>query len=209
MANRLLQRIALPLSGLVGSSAIRLTRLFMRLRYENREVLERLRGAGEHFILAFWHGQLFMMPYVYPRGRIAILISRHRDGEYISRAMEWLGYATVRGSTTSGGGMALRGMVRQFQRGSDLAFTPDGPRGPRHRVQMGVVQAARLTGGPIVPVAFDSSKKNSSGAGIDSSCRCLFPPGCSYSASRSGSIGIRTGTGSSASAWRSRRPWPG
>jgi lysophospholipid acyltransferase (LPLAT)-like uncharacterized protein len=161
MASRILQSIARPLSGLLGSTAIRVTRRLMRLRYDNREVMDRIRARGERVILAFWHGQLFMMPYVYPSDRIAILISQHRDGEYISRAMEWLGFTSVRGSTTSGGGMALRGLVRHFHQDFDLAITPDGPRGPRHRAQSGVVQVARLTGGPIVPVGFDSSKKNS------------------------------------------------
>jgi hypothetical protein len=94
------------------------------------------------------------MSYAYPGGRIAILISEHRDGEHIARTMERFGHGAVRGSTTSGGAAALRGAVRMAERGYDLGFTPDGPRGPRHKAQMGVVAAARLTGLPIVPVGF-------------------------------------------------------
>jgi lysophospholipid acyltransferase (LPLAT)-like uncharacterized protein len=206
MASRILQRIALPLAGLLGSTAIRLTRLSMRLEYVNREVMDRLREGGEKIILAFWHGQLFMMPYVYPGEQITILVSRHRDGEYISRAMEWFGFATTRGSTTSGGGLALRGMVKKYRQGFDLAFTPDGPRGPRHRVQPGVIQAGRLTGGPIVPVAFDCTKKNFSGAGTGSSCRGRFRPESSSSASRSGSTGAPAGTNSNENGWNWSMP---
>ena len=39
-----------------------------------------------------------------------------------------------------------------------MAFTPDGPRGPRHVVQPGVIQAARLARIPIIPVAFGASR---------------------------------------------------
>jgi hypothetical protein len=99
------------------------------------------------------------MPYSY-RGRgIAIVISAHRDGELIARTMRHFGHEALRGSSTSGGAAALRGAVRALRSGRDVGFTPDGPKGPRHRVQAGVVQAARMSGVPIVPVAFASSRR--------------------------------------------------
>ncbi|MBI4161777.1 MAG: DUF374 domain-containing protein [Acidobacteria bacterium] len=183
------------MAGFLGALAIRLARRLMRLRYVNREVVAGLRGEGRRFILAFWHGQLFLMPYAYPGGRIAVLISRHRDGEYISRTLEALGCRTARGSSSSGGGAALRELVRRYREGYDLAVTPDGPRGPRHRAQPGVIQAARLTGASIVPVAFDCSKKNSCRPGTGSSCRCRSRRDTSPTARRSGSNATRIGPG--------------
>jgi lysophospholipid acyltransferase (LPLAT)-like uncharacterized protein len=53
----------------------------------------------------------------------------------------------------------LRGMVRFFESGGHLAITPDGPQGPKHVVQKGVVELARLTSAPIVPVAYGASRK--------------------------------------------------
>lgn len=150
--------IALPLVPRLASGLVRCLRATMRLRCEGREGLEALRAQGRAYIHAFWHGHLLMMPYAYPGGRIAILISEHRDGEYIARTMHRFGHTTVRGSSTSGGASALRGAVRKAREGFDLGFTPDGPRGPRHVVQMGVIAAARLTGLPIVPVAFGASR---------------------------------------------------
>ncbi len=176
MANRLLKRITIPLVGILGPIAIRLVRRSMRLRFVNRERFDRLREQGKPVLLAFWHGQLFMMPYAYSGNRVSIMISRHQDGEFISRAMESFGFNITRGSTSTGGSMALRAMVKRFRQGFDLAFTPDGPRGPRHRVQSGVIQAARLTGGAILPVSFDCSKKNSSGPGTGSWFPCPFRP---------------------------------
>jgi len=147
---------------------IRLTRACMRVRYDGRERLEELQRQGVPYILAFWHGRLFLMPYCYPGERIAILISEHRDGELISRTMQRFGFATARGSSTRKGALGLREVLRRLDAGFDAAITPDGPRGPREVVQGGVIAAARLSGAPIIPVAFSCSKKNSSIPGIAS-----------------------------------------
>jgi len=142
----------------LASLFIRGVRATMSLRCSGREGLEALRAGGRTYIHAFWHGHLLLMPYAYPGGRIAILISEHRDGEYIARTMARFGHHSVRGSTTSGGAAALRKAVRMARSGWDLGFTPDGPRGPRHEVQRGVILAARLSGSPIVPVSFAASR---------------------------------------------------
>ena len=62
------------------------------------------------------------------------------------------------GSTTRGGVAALKAMIREIRSGRDVAFTPDGPRGPRFRVQPGIVQAAASTGVPILPVGYAVSR---------------------------------------------------
>ena len=145
----------------LANGLIRLVRRTMRVRYAGREAMERFLDARKPFILAFWHGQLFLMRYAFPGRQITILISRHRDGELIARTMELFGLDTSRGSSTEGGASGLREVVRKVRNGYSVGFTPDGPRGPRHLAQAGVVQAARIAGIPIVPVAFSASKKNS------------------------------------------------
>ena len=45
-----------------------------------------------------------------------------------------LGYRTVRGSSSRGAARALRGAERELQEGRAVAFTPDGPRGPRREL---------------------------------------------------------------------------
>jgi len=133
---------------------IRCVHATLRVRHLGREPLDRLQRTGKPYIHAFWHGRLLLMPFSYRGRRITILISQHRDGEYIARTMEQLGFHTTRGSTTRGGAAALRQCVRRLREGFDLGITPDGPRGPRQEVQAGVIEAARLSGAPIVPVAF-------------------------------------------------------
>jgi len=143
---------------------IHATRLTMRLTRVNARVVEQLRDAGRPYVHAFWHGQLFLMPFSYLGPRIAIMISAHSDGELIARTMKLFGHGWIKGSTTSGAAGALRGAVRALRAGTDVGFTPDGPRGPRHQAQMGAIQAARLAGAPIVPVAFAASARKVMGS---------------------------------------------
>ena len=155
MTDAMLQRFIPYLANLL----IRSVRCTMRIRHAGRGTVEDLQRSGNRFILAFWHGRLFLMRYAYPGKRITILISRHRDGELIARTMELFGLQASRGSSTEGGAAGLREVVRRVREGYDVAFTPDGPRGPGRVAQMGVIQAARLAGIPIVPVAFGASRK--------------------------------------------------
>ncbi|HSR10730.1 MAG TPA: lysophospholipid acyltransferase family protein, partial [Thermodesulfobacteriota bacterium] len=103
--------------------------------------------------------RLLMMPFLPKRGRVGMMVSRHRDGEFIARAVKLFGIDSLRGSTTQGGTAALRAMIRFYRDGANLAITPDGPQGPRHVVQPGVIELARQTGGPILPVTYSASRK--------------------------------------------------
>ncbi|MCI0567263.1 MAG: lysophospholipid acyltransferase family protein [Acidobacteria bacterium] len=155
-----LESLKLSLIPPLASIWIRLTRATMRIRRENFGPLNALSRSGKPCILAFWHGRMFLMPYSYMGTRVTILVSEHRDGEYISRTMARFGFTTARGSSTRSGAIGLREILRALKRGDDAAFTPDGPRGPRETVQPGVIAAARLSGAAIVPVTFACSKKN-------------------------------------------------
>jgi lysophospholipid acyltransferase (LPLAT)-like uncharacterized protein len=135
---------------------IRILRRTMKLEWRGRERLDALRQDGGQVILAFWHSRLVMMPYVYPGGRITVLSSRHRDSEMLARVLVRLGLDLSKGSSTAGGAAGLRDILRKVRAGYDVGFTPDGPRGPRRKVKPGVVAAARLSGLPVLPVAFSS-----------------------------------------------------
>ena len=145
---------------LAGTAAllIRAIRATVRLRFHGAEELRRREAAGERFILAFWHRHLLLMPYVYRGQRISVLVSRSRDGELIARTVAHFGIDSARGSSSRGGAAGLRELLRKAREGYDLAFTPDGPRGPAGIVQPGVIAAAAATGFPIVPVALAASR---------------------------------------------------
>jgi lysophospholipid acyltransferase (LPLAT)-like uncharacterized protein len=105
------------------------------------------------YIYAFWHENLLVPAYQYGRPDIWVLISQHADGQLIAETCRHLRFKAVRGSTTRGGIEALRTMVKKGQH-SHLAITPDGPRGPRRQVQLGLIYMAAKTGLPIVPIGF-------------------------------------------------------
>ena len=131
----------------------------LRIEFRNREVVQRLRADGKNYIHAFWHGRLLLMPYSYSGKGITLLISKHGDGELLARAMQRFGFDTTRGSTSEGAVESFKALVRKARAGFDIAFTPDGPRGPRYSVTAGPIQLARMTGLPIVPVAFAARNK--------------------------------------------------
>lgn len=144
--------------GWLAAGLIRLLRATLRLRHHGDETLRQWERTGTHFVLAFWHRHLLLMPYSYRGRRIAVMVSQSRDGELIARAVGHLGIDTARGSSSRGGAQGMRELLRQAKKGSDIAFTPDGPRGPRGEVQAGVLMAAQATGWPIVPVAYAATR---------------------------------------------------
>lgn len=128
----------------------------LRVRYVDferiAEVTERHRGA----ILVAWHGRTLIPANVF-RGRgYWALISLSRDGEIQNRIFRRFGYQTVRGSTGRGGVRAALQLAKKIQEGGVLAFTPDGPRGPTHKVQQGTIFLAQRSGCPIVPLGLSA-----------------------------------------------------
>jgi len=170
----------------IGAGLIRVLGWTMRVRTEGADQVDALYREGHHLIIAFWHGRQLMMPLTYRGTEAHILISQHRDGELIHRIVSWFGFRSVRGSTTRGGASALRDLIRLGRSGADLVVTPDGPKGPRHVAQLGVVQLAQATGLPVVPLTFSCSKKNSSRAGIVSWSRTPSVAACIAGAIPSG-----------------------
>jgi len=136
----------------------------LRWRIEdNSSVLART--PNKPVIFAFWHNRLFLMPYLFqkywqPRQRrTAALVSASKDGEKLARVLARFNLICVRGSTSRRGREALRELARAVENGYDVGITPDGPRGPRYRVQIGAVSLAQLTGATIVPVSYALSRK--------------------------------------------------
>lgn len=113
---------------------------------------------GDQFILAFWHRHLLLMPYGYRGRRISVLVSQSKDGELIALTVARLGIDSSRGSSSRGAMAGMRTLLRKAAEGWDIAFTPDGPRGPLREVQPGVILAAAATGLPIQPVAVGASR---------------------------------------------------
>jgi lysophospholipid acyltransferase (LPLAT)-like uncharacterized protein len=171
---RILTTLKLAVVPPFGYGVIRGLGVSVRWQVVGTESVDQLLSQGRRMIIAFWHAQQLMMPFAYRGSEAHVLISRHGDGELICRIIARFGFQAVRGSSTRGGIEALRELIRLGRSGADLVITPDGPRGPAQVAKLGVVQLAKATGLPIVPVAFGCSKKNSSRAGTASCCPIHF-----------------------------------
>jgi lysophospholipid acyltransferase (LPLAT)-like uncharacterized protein len=136
-------------------SALRATLSIERLHFDR--YLE-LRARGVPILFALWHGRMFLPIQIHRRQGIVTMASRSEDGDIIARWLERNGYRVVRGSTSRGGGEALRQMVREIRGGRHAALTVDGPQGPPRAVQAGVLQLARLTGARILPITYSCTR---------------------------------------------------
>jgi lysophospholipid acyltransferase (LPLAT)-like uncharacterized protein len=158
----LLRKLKIRLAGRVLPALIyRIVRLLyasMRIRVVGGEIPRQFHDRGEGVIVVFWHNRLLMCPFAYMGKDMNVLVSRHGDGEIMVNAMKGFGFRPVRGSSSKGGAEALRELVRLVLNNSDLGITPDGPRGPREEVKLGVAHVARITGRPILPLSFASSR---------------------------------------------------
>jgi lysophospholipid acyltransferase (LPLAT)-like uncharacterized protein len=125
----------------------------------NSEIPTFFLGKGKPVICAFWHGRLLMMPFASKGRKLGFLVSPHRDGQVVGKALQRFGFHAILGSTTRKGLTAFKNMLKALQDGYDIALTPDGPRGPRYHVQAGVIELARLTGKPVIPLTFSASRK--------------------------------------------------
>ena len=198
-------RFKLWLLPALAHAVVRLLWRTLRIHRVHAERVEALETVGQNFILAFWHGRQLMVPLSYNGRGIYAMISEHRDGELIHRVLRRFGIGAVRGSSTRGAAKALRQLVRLGRAGYDLAMTPDGPRGPRCVTQPGIIELAKLTGLPIVPLTFAASKKNFSQVGIGLKCHSRSVGDASCGESRSGSSRGPIRRTSRRSVWNCKR----
>lgn len=142
-------------------------RLALRTQLWRIEGDQHLRDAALHnetLIAAFWHEALPISPILWRvakqsgMGPTVVLASKHRDGQMIGNLMVHLGMGLVSGSSSKGGPASFRELVRLLTSGTNVAITPDGPRGPRRVAAPGIAQLAQLAGVRIVPCGAYASR---------------------------------------------------
>ncbi len=113
----------------------------------------------EPCIFALWHAHQCGLYSLEGRNKTNVMISRSKDGEIIARAAEIMGLKTVRGSITRGGASATLELVERIKNGDNGAITVDGPKGPNRVVKKGIIEIAKITGVPIVPITWYSPSR--------------------------------------------------
>lgn len=151
MARRLLSWLAGVLLRLLGGT----------LRWTFVDEAGYMRRAGtEPWLVGVWHNRILCLPLCFEwlcrrHRRLTILTSASRDGETLSNLVAGFGMETVRGSSSRKGVLALRQLQNRLVEGSDVAITPDGPRGPVYKVSPGLLYLAAKTGRPVMTIRVD------------------------------------------------------
>jgi len=98
---------------------------------------------------SFWHACIIPATYMCRNLGVRVMSSNSYDGEYMGRIIRKFGFVAVKGSSSRNAVRALLGLRRALQDGWSVAFTLDGPRGPRYKVKPGPVALARSSGVPL------------------------------------------------------------
>lgn len=147
---RMVENILLLIIPVIIVIIVRAIGFTLRYSFENVKSYNKAKSDG-NAIFVFWHQKFFPLLYSHRNSKINILVSKHRDGEMIARALKLLGFTVTRGSTTQGGMKACRLMTKVIKK-YDIVVTPDGPRGPRYYFSPGAIALAKFSKRPIVPI---------------------------------------------------------
>lgn len=134
--------------------------LTLRRRLNNPDGEKQIRSLPGKFILTLWHGQIFYLFYYCRKfSNLYLLISPSQDGDILARLGQLMGYSVIRGSSFKKAVPSARSLIKVLRREGRIAIIADGSRGPRCKVQPGLLQIAGMTGAPVVPLAFDAERK--------------------------------------------------
>lgn len=130
----------------------------MRIGKAGWEHVDRLRAEKRASVLAIFHGSQLIPLYLMRNRGITPMASLSSDGDFTTTVLHSLGYGAARGSSSRGGARALLEMVKLLKGGTDVAFTVDGPRGPRHIAKPGIVLLAQKSQAPVIPLGIAYEK---------------------------------------------------
>jgi lysophospholipid acyltransferase (LPLAT)-like uncharacterized protein len=124
-----------------------------------RENLDDLTQNDQNWIYATWHNNILMDALFLKKQNLISLVSASTDGRMAARVLELMGNQTVAGSSSRDGTKALLTMIKHIRSGQKGAITPDGPRGPRYKLQEGIIYIAQKTGAAMVPIHIEATRQ--------------------------------------------------
>jgi lysophospholipid acyltransferase (LPLAT)-like uncharacterized protein len=139
------QRIVLRIIIWLGYGIIRLIGPTLRIAVSYEDGAQQTLDQRP-LIASFWHSCMIPATYIFRNMGIRVMSSNSYDGEYMGRIIHKFGFVAVKGSSSRNAVRALLGLRRALEEGWTVAFTLDGPRGPRHKVKPGPVALARSSG---------------------------------------------------------------
>jgi hypothetical protein len=146
------------LVGWLGKGLVDLIFSTIRIRVLDFEKVQ-TEIKSKKFILACWHSRMLIVSYLFKGWGGAAIVSGSKDGEIMAQILKRQGHDTIRGSTSRHGVQALARLIRVLkEKIRPGAMVPDGPRGPRFKVQHGVITLAQKTDYPIVPISYSARR---------------------------------------------------
>jgi len=142
------QRIVLRMIIWAGSWIIRLIGPTLRVSVSSEEGAQQTLDQRP-LVASFWHSCMIPATYIWRNMGIRVMSSNSYDGEYMGRIIHKFGFVAVKGSSSRNAVRALLGLRRALEEGWTVAFTLDGPRGPRRKVKPGPVALGRSSGVPL------------------------------------------------------------
>ena len=125
----------------------------------NDETIKKLDDENKNYVLAFWHGTMLLPWYLHGNPKCAALISKSKDGDLLAKILKHWNYNVVRGSSSTGGDIALAIMIDFAKNDYSITITPDGPRGPVHKFKAGAVITAKKSKVPLILAGVGYQKK--------------------------------------------------
>jgi hypothetical protein len=155
------EKIKEKLIPLLAYNLIKWTNKSYQLEVEGWEQVEQKLSEGESLVFSSWHGKSWVPAYFLRGLGVYALTSLSRDGSYMTKILEKLGWNTVRGSSSRGASRSLLSLYRKLKEGASTALTPDGPTGPIYQVKPGIIFLQEKANSMLVPLGVDArSKKN-------------------------------------------------
>ena len=165
LLTRVLYALYIEIAAVIGAIVIRMIMWSVRWEYSGSIDPNLLWNKGGSKLITFWHNRQLMMPHLYlhfgPKKKkpMYTLISLHRDGRLIARAMQYFGVNSIGGSSSRNAMAAMVKMIRRLSKGCHGAITPDGPRGPLYKLKPGVLKIAQKSGALIYPASYGTKHK--------------------------------------------------
>src|ERR1700749_215188 len=137
------RRMQIPVIAWAAYWLVRLLGPTMSLEILGVQNAVEIRNSGEQANGAFWHRSIFPAIWIWRDRGIVVMNTVNFDGQWTRKVIEWLGFGTAQGSSSRGAIAGLTARGQRLAEGKNVAFTIDGPRGPRYVAKPGPVILAR------------------------------------------------------------------
>ncbi|MCK5520114.1 MAG: DUF374 domain-containing protein [Candidatus Marinimicrobia bacterium] len=104
-------------------------------------------------IIAVYHDE--MLPVLdFMKNKNAVFItSKHHVGASLANVLKSWGYKIIYGSPGGRGKEAIEELIEEIKKGKTAIITPDGSRGPRHKMKAGAIIIAKKANVPLYLVS--------------------------------------------------------